>query len=267
MNYWTQSNKNIFVAAHRGWPKNFPENTMISFRNAVHAGVDQLETDVHMTKDGELVLMHDTTLDRTTNGTGLLKNCTLAQLKQLDASYKFPQFAGEKIPTLREFFEEFAPIEGMTFDIEFKVYPEEGQEDWAYEATDKIIAMIEEFDLVDRVVVNSWHAQILEYVEKKWPGKYRIHAYYPYERMKGVRNICPAEYAYCACVLGPAKSGIIGSGEDYAYVNGTKMESWTSTACKTKEQVVDAIEKGTTLITCNNVDEILQYLKELGYHK
>ena len=268
MNYWTQSNKNIFVAAHRGWKKKYPENTMIAFRKAVELGVDQLETDIHMSKDGELVIMHDATVDRTTDAVGEVKNFTLAELKAMDAgSHLGEEFKGEKIPTLREFFEEFAPVEGMTFDIEFKVYPTEGQEDWSRQATDKIIAMIEEFELADRVVLNSWHPTVLEYIAEKWQGKYKIHAYYPYERMKGERKICPADYAYCACVLGPAKSGIIGSAEDYKFTIDSGMEAWTATACKTKEQVIDAIERGTTLITCNNPDEILQYLRELGYHK
>ena len=70
MNYWTQSEKNIFVAAHRGFCAKFPENTMLAFREAVKLGVDQIETDVRITKDNELVLIHDSTLDRTTNGTG-----------------------------------------------------------------------------------------------------------------------------------------------------------------------------------------------------
>ena len=61
MNYWTQSEKNIFVAAHRGVSASYPENTMEAFRAAIAMGVDQIETDVHVTKDGELVLVHDHT--------------------------------------------------------------------------------------------------------------------------------------------------------------------------------------------------------------
>ena len=70
MNYWTQSNTNIYVAAHRGWKSKYPENTKEAFEAALTLGVDQLETDVRITKDGELVLIHDDKVDRTTNGTG-----------------------------------------------------------------------------------------------------------------------------------------------------------------------------------------------------
>ena len=77
MNYWTQSKDNIFVAAHRGWSDMYPENTMIAFEKAIELGVDQLETDVRITKDGALVLIHDKTVDRTTDGTGFVRDYTL----------------------------------------------------------------------------------------------------------------------------------------------------------------------------------------------
>ena len=66
MNYWTESKDNIYVAAHRGWSKKYPENTMLSFKKALELGVDQLETDVRITRDNQLVLIHDATVDRTT---------------------------------------------------------------------------------------------------------------------------------------------------------------------------------------------------------
>lgn len=85
MNYWTESKNNIYVAAHRGWSDVYPENTMEAFRAAVELGVDQLETDIRVTKDGKLVLIHDDTVDRTTNGTGLVREKSLEELRQLDA--------------------------------------------------------------------------------------------------------------------------------------------------------------------------------------
>ena len=85
MNYWNQSTKNIYVAAHRGWRDEYPENTMPAFEAAVALGVDQLETDVRVTLDGELVLIHDATVDRTKNGKGKVCEKTLAELRALDA--------------------------------------------------------------------------------------------------------------------------------------------------------------------------------------
>lgn len=117
MDYWTQSERNIFVAAHRGWCEKYPENTMLAFKKAIELGVDQIETDIRITKDNELVLIHDATLERTTNGTGKVCEYTLAELKQLDAG------KGKQIPTLRELLELVKDHPTITLDLEFKEYP------------------------------------------------------------------------------------------------------------------------------------------------
>ncbi|MBQ6876614.1 MAG: glycerophosphodiester phosphodiesterase, partial [Lachnospiraceae bacterium] len=75
----------IPVAAHRGNSRYFPENTLCAFRSAIELGVDMVEFDLHMTKDGVLIVMHDHMVDRTTDGTGLIREKTLAEIKALDA--------------------------------------------------------------------------------------------------------------------------------------------------------------------------------------
>ena len=96
------------VAAHRGVPSQAPENTMVGYRMAYDLGADQIETDVQRTKDGHLVIMHDNTVDRTTNGTGEVDQLTLEEIRGFDAGMKYDEkFAGEKIPTFKEFLQEF----------------------------------------------------------------------------------------------------------------------------------------------------------------
>ncbi len=91
------------IFAHRGSKGTHPENTLASFKEAVRVGSDGIELDVHLTKDGQLVVIHDETVDRTTNGTGEIRNLTLAEIKAMDAGSWFKNdFAGEKIPTLDE---------------------------------------------------------------------------------------------------------------------------------------------------------------------
>ncbi|HZG77648.1 MAG TPA: glycerophosphodiester phosphodiesterase family protein [Paenibacillus sp.] len=92
------------IYAHRGWSAEAPENTMAAFRKALDAPyVAGLELDVQLSKDGVPVVIHDFALDRTTNGTGLVKEHTLEELRRLDAGSWFgPAFAGERIPTLAE---------------------------------------------------------------------------------------------------------------------------------------------------------------------
>lgn len=91
------------ICAHRGASDTHPENTLSAFREAIRLGAHMIEFDVALTKDNQLILLHDRTLDRTTDGVGPVANSTLAELKQLDAGiWKNPRFKGERIPTLDE---------------------------------------------------------------------------------------------------------------------------------------------------------------------
>ena len=94
----------ILLGCHRGDRKHFPENTMSAFRSAVELGLDAIETDVRMTKDGHLVLIHDRSVTRTTNGDGSVDDMTLEELRALDAGFwKGAEHVGERIPTVEEF--------------------------------------------------------------------------------------------------------------------------------------------------------------------
>ena len=86
------------VVAHRGDSANYPENTIPAFISASRMDIDIIETDVHLTKDGELVIWHDDTLERNTDGTGTLESKTLEELKKLDAGYTFTKDGGKTFP-------------------------------------------------------------------------------------------------------------------------------------------------------------------------
>ena len=93
----------IQVLAHRGASAYAPENTLAAFRLAIEQRADWLELDVQQTKDGQLVVFHDLRMERTTNGSGALRDLTLEQVRQLDAgSWSAPGFAGERVPTFEE---------------------------------------------------------------------------------------------------------------------------------------------------------------------
>jgi len=117
------------VMAHRGGAGLWPENTMHAFAEALALGVDVLEMDLHGTADGALVIIHDSTLDRTTNGTGAVGALTLAELKKLDAGYRWTNDGGRTfpfrgrsitIPTLREVLDAFP---GARLNIDIKGSP------------------------------------------------------------------------------------------------------------------------------------------------
>jgi glycerophosphoryl diester phosphodiesterase len=96
----------VAVIAHRAGKALAPENTLAAIRNAIQLGVDYVELDIRATRDGNLVIMHDRSVDRTTNGTGNVRDLTLEEIRRLDAGSKYsPKFTGEKVPTFDEVLE------------------------------------------------------------------------------------------------------------------------------------------------------------------
>lgn len=148
------------VIAHRGGKEIFPENTLAAFTSAAELGVNGFEMDVHRTADGVPVVIHDETVDRTTDGTGRVDQFTLAELKRLDAGYRFspPGREGEHpfrgtgvdIPTLREVFEALPHLHMI---VEVKENDPE--------LADAVVALIREFDRADRTMPASFHHDIL----------------------------------------------------------------------------------------------------------
>jgi len=130
----------MMIMGHRGAKALEPENTLLSIRRAIEIGVDAVEIDVHLTKDKEVVIIHDSTVDRTTNGKGPVGSYTLEQIKKLDAG------KGEKIPTLKEVIE-FVK-DKVRLIIELK---EEGTED-------KVVELIKGYNMFDSAyIISFWH--------------------------------------------------------------------------------------------------------------
>jgi len=264
---WNTDTRQIYVAAHRGWLNEYPENTMESFLAAEALGVDQIETDVRITKDNELVLIHDATVDRTTNGTGRVCDMTLAELQQLDAgSHRDPKFAGCKIPTFVEFLEHFKNNPDMSLDLELKEYPNPGWEETAYSVCDRVLQLVDEYGFTDRVVINSFSGKLNEYIYRKYGKKYRQHVYYP-QTYLGECTIDPYTYAYCCCMFAEVKGNRMASEEAYAQMARYGVHPWAGASVRDEEGVDECIRKGAYLITCNNPDKILELLRQKGYHK
>jgi glycerophosphoryl diester phosphodiesterase len=110
---------------HRGASGYCPENTMASYKKAIELGADFLEVDIHLSKDDVLVVHHDSTLDRTTNGKGNLRDYTAAELKELDAgSWYHSRYKNERIPLLREVLENFGSEVGILIELKHpSAYP------------------------------------------------------------------------------------------------------------------------------------------------
>lgn len=144
----------FFNVAHRGGGEDRPEMTMAAFEHAIAVGADMLEIDVHMTIDGTLMLIHDDSVDRTTDGTGSIKTLTQAEVQALDAGYTYTSDGGSTypyrgtgitIPTLEEVLAEYP---NATFSIEIK------QSDPPI--VTPLLALLDAHDAGDRVVVSSF---------------------------------------------------------------------------------------------------------------
>lgn len=270
MSYWTQSEKNIFVAAHRGWCEKYPENTMLAFKKAIEIGVDQIETDVRITADGELVCIHDDSVDRTTNGTGKVCEFTLAALRKLDAGIKKgEEFAGEIIPTFTEFMELVKDHPTLTLDIELKERPESTTAEIAFGVCDRVLKIVDDYGFTDRVVINTFSGALHEYIKDKYGDKYRRHIYYPIANLgKGITRDPYADGAYCCCMFKTLYSEInMASKAEFDMMRSFGIQPWAGAGVKDEAGVDAAIANGATLITCNNPDKILEILRAKGYHK
>lgn len=115
----SQAKPDVLVVAHRGGAALAPENTLAAFENALKLGVDQVECDVHVSKDGELIVMHDPDVSRTTNGVGQIGELTLAEIKKLNAAAKFTggTFAAQPPPTLGELLDLVKGKAGIQIEI------------------------------------------------------------------------------------------------------------------------------------------------------
>ena len=201
--------RRIEVAAHRGNVENAPENTMPAFTDAYGIDADMIELDLRMTKDHEIVVIHDATVDRTSDGTGMVSDMTLAELKKLDFGVKYSEkFRGTRIPTFREFLELTKRDKNMQFNFEFKDYIREKGDEFAKESADRIISLYEEYGITpDRLYINSFEGDLLLYINEKYGGKYRLHGYHPYSIL-GNNSDKASKILYCACLFYTADNPI-----------------------------------------------------------
>jgi glycerophosphoryl diester phosphodiesterase len=155
------------VIAHQGGDGIWPGDTLYAFEKAVEIGADVLEIDAHITKDDEIVLMHDEEVDRTTEGTGLIEDLTLLELKQLDAAYQWSNDDGKtfpyrgqgiEVPTLDDVFQKFPQ---MRYVIEIKL---------TEKPIDKPLCdLIHKHNMQDKVVIASFHDEAMKKIRETCP--------------------------------------------------------------------------------------------------
>lgn len=258
----------IEVAAHQGNRKGFPPNTMPAYESAYDIGADMIECDMHMTKDGEIVMIHDATLDRTTDVSGAIRSLTLDEVRRADAGVKTgDEWRGTRIPTLRELCElAVRRDDKMQFNFEFKVYMKNGEE-WAKACADKIISIIDEYGLWERGFINSFDGRLLRYIEEKYGKRFRLHGFYPFEVLGETRP----ESLYCACLWKrknpdgtPSFDGVINPKEDFDALIARGIHPWVGASVRTIEDMVSAVQLGARLVTSNDPEYMIAELEKAG---
>ncbi len=165
--FYEQSEQQPLVIAHQGGNGQWPSNTLFAFDKAAAIGVDVLEMDLHITADDVLVLMHDETVDRTTNGVGAIEEMTLAELKQLDAGYRWSADDGQTfpfrnqgitVPTMEELFQAFPD---MPMNIELK-YAE-------MDMAPLFCSLIRQYGMEDKLLVASFHDDAMQSFRETCP--------------------------------------------------------------------------------------------------
>ncbi|WP_280768485.1 glycerophosphodiester phosphodiesterase [Salipaludibacillus daqingensis] len=150
------------IIAHRGNKRYTPENTMAAFVSAASYPIDGIEFDLQLTKDHVPVVIHDPTIDRTTNGRGAVRSFTLQELKQFDAGRSFHEsFRGETIPSFSEVLR-WARDSAFDLHVELKQQPDQP----AF-FVKKCLEEIEKFELMDRVVISSFYHPYISEIKRQ----------------------------------------------------------------------------------------------------
>ena len=238
----------VEVIAHRGASANAPENTVAAFDLALAMGSDAIETDVRCTRDGFLVLCHDATVDRVSNGTGAVADLTLAQLQTLDFGSRIaPQYAGQRIVLAEHFLRLYAPRCPLVLEIK------------AAAAVAPLVHAVHAAGPLTRVVFTSFDFAWLEQVHALSPAARIGYLSRTFDgdaiarvRAAGFAQICPR----AATLTRPLV--------DTAHAAGLTVRAWAVDSQGTQEHALQMAADGMTV---NWPDLLIRRLVELGWRQ
>jgi glycerophosphoryl diester phosphodiesterase len=259
----------VILAAHRGDRVAHPENTMPAFVSALEFGCDMIETDIRMTKDGELVLIHDRSTLRTSGVDKNVDELTLDKLREINVGATFGD--GKTfvpVPTVREFAELIKDTE-MLVNWELKVYPKDFGDEVAFAIVDKLMGIIFEYGLESRSMLNSFSDRVIEYAHLRYGGKFPIHGQgiSLCQRSNDEPDTMSREDLYDWCCLYPNEKGTgkiaLDFPDNFAYC----VERGIIPCICIKDEVENyrrAIELGCRMFTTNDIYACDRILRELG---
>jgi glycerophosphoryl diester phosphodiesterase len=194
--------------AHRGGAALAPENTLVAFRSGIAQGADALELDLHLSRDGRLVVIHDSSVDRTTDRSGLVADLSLAQLKALDAGARFkgPAREPQEIPTLEEVLALLSEAGNERIELQAEIKPRADGSRYAG-IEEALVLALRSWSLADRTTVLSFDFPSLQAVKRLEPGL-RACALVGKEYFKAAATLSPDRIARSLAALGVDSVGV-----------------------------------------------------------
>lgn len=204
------------VQAHRGASGHAPENTLPAFLLARRMGADGIECDIHLSADGEFMVCHDETVDRTSNGRGKISEMTAQELKKLDfGSWYGPEYANTRIPTLDEMLDVVSVMD--IINIEVKSFGADSAV-----AIDRFYAVLAGRRLLEKVIISSFHIELLKEMKERHPDFYTAYLY----EGKGREGILLAKEHLCDAIH-PYKGDVDQELAAFARERGLGINVWT----------------------------------------
>jgi glycerophosphoryl diester phosphodiesterase len=213
--------RQVDTVAHRGATGYAPENTIAAFDKGVEMKADYIEIDVQRSKDGELVIIHDNTVDRTTDGTGYVKDLTFEQLRSLDAgSFKGEQFKGEKIPTFDEILDRYHGKTGILIELKSpELYP--GIEE---QVAQKLIERNLDKPQNEKIIIQSFNFESMKITNSLLP---KVPIGVLTSNRAHTTEQALAEFATYADYFNPSYGIVTEELVNQVHAQGMKIQSWT----------------------------------------
>jgi len=243
--------KGVILYGHRGARFEAPENTLTGFRHALRQGIRAFEFDVHLSADDRLVVIHDPTVDRTTDGTGAVADMTVADLARLDARSMFPDWREPaSVPTLTEVLDTIAGAEDM--EIEIKT----DRPDRLQRVAELVLAAIRRYDIAARATVTSFDPVALEAVARLDP-KQRLGFIAKFETPDDLATALRVGATHCAI---PIKTGCAERVRE-AHDAGLRVTGWQGNA---REDIQTLLAWGVDAITSDYPTLARSVLRQAG---
>ena len=254
-NPWLREYRPLSVA-HRGHSIAYPENTLEAYRKAIDLGAEAIECDVTITRDGKLVMMHDTTLDRTTNGTGKVSASTWEEIQGLDAGGKFkPEFAGVRVPSTEETLLLYKET-GTISCIEIKGADADEWNRIALGLVDLLIT----HDMLDKAFLSSYHHEALHTAQAKCPALLISPERLPDDAPADPPEALRQAKAFNAPVLQHQYTVLTPDVISLLHENEIGVWSWSTTE---EPSLIFSIEIGADAVMGDDVELMLQVLNRM----